>query len=546
MNYKELADLLYPDVTMSIDDLEKKYPKRDLPDHSEVCRFAPSPTGRMHLGNLFASFMPEVFAHQSNGVFILRIEDTDDKRAIENGINLIFNDLRAYNYQIDESPLTGGEYGPYIQTQRKDIYKVCAKYLVSIGRAYPCFCSEEDLNVMREKQEKCKERIGYYGKYAKCRNLSIEEVKKHLENGDKFVLRLKSMGDFEKKIVYTDLVKGRLELPENDIDQVLIKSDGIPPYAFAHVVDDHFMRVTVVTRDDSYISSVPYHFEIWDAMGFTKPRFAHLLPLNIKDGETIRKISKRKDPEAAVAFYHERGIPVEAIKLYFATLLNSNFEEWYIANPNKSYRDFHFDFSKMSKSGPLFDMEKLINISRNYLSRVSAPVLYENLKKWASEFDKEFYDIIDKYKEYTINILNIEREQEKPRKDFSCYSDIKNYIWYMFNEYFDSADREYEFKNITDRALIKEILKEYMDNYYDASDDKDTWFNKMKELAIKFGFASNMKEYKNNPEAFKGNITDIATVIRVGVTTRSMTPDLYDILRLLGKEEINRRIDMIN
>lgn len=546
MNYKELADLLYPDVTMSIDDLEKKYPKRDLPDHSEVCRFAPSPTGRMHLGNLFASFMPEVFAHQSNGVFILRIEDTDDKRAIENGINLIFNDLRAYNYQIDESPLTGGEYGPYIQTQRKDIYKVCAKYLVSIGRAYPCFCSEEDLNVMREKQEKCKERIGYYGKYAKCRNLSIEEVKKHLENGDKFVLRLKSMGDFEKKIVYTDLVKGRLELPENDIDQVLIKSDGIPPYAFAHVVDDHFMRVTVVTRDDSYISSVPYHFEIWDAMGFTKPRFAHLLPLNIKDGETIRKISKRKDPEAAVAFYHERGIPVEAIKLYFATLLNSNFEEWYIANPNKSYRDFHFDFSKMSKSGPLFDMEKLINISRNYLSRISAPVLYENLKKWASEFDKEFYDIIDKYKEYTINILNIEREQDKPRKDFSCYSDIKNYIWYMFNEYFDSADREYEFKNITDRAFIKEILKEYMDNYYDASDDKDTWFNKMKELAVKFGFASNMKEYKNNPEAFKGNITDIATVIRVGVTTRSMTPDLYDILRLLGKEEINRRIDMIN
>lgn len=546
MNYKELADLLYPDVTMSIDDLEKKYPKRDLPDHSEVCRFAPSPTGRMHLGNLFASFMPEVFAHQSNGVFILRIEDTDDKRAIENGINLIFNDLRAYNYQIDESPLTGGEYGPYIQTQRKDIYKVCAKYLVSIGRAYPCFCSEEDLNVMREKQEKCKERIGYYGKYAKCRNLSIEEVKKHLENGDKFVLRLKSMGDFEKKIVYTDLVKGRLELPENDIDQVLIKSDGIPPYAFAHVVDDHFMRVTVVTRDDSYISSVPYHFEIWDAMGFTKPRFAHLLPLNIKDGETVRKISKRKDPEAAVAFYHERGIPVEAIKLYFATLLNSNFEEWYIANPNKSYRDFHFDFSKMSKSGPLFDMEKLINISRNYLSRVSAPVLYENLKKWASEFDKEFYDIIDKYKEYTINILNIEREQDKPRKDFSCYSDIKNYIWYMFNEYFDSADREYEFKNITDRALIEEILKEYMDNYYDVSDDKDTWFNKIKELAVKFGFASNMKEYKNNPEAFKGNITDIATVIRVGVTTRSMTPDLYDILRLLGKEEINRRIDMIN
>lgn len=545
MNYKELADILYPNVSMTIEDLEKKYPKRDLPEGAEVCRFAPSPTGRMHMGNLFASFMPEVFAHQTNGVFILRIEDTDDKRAIDDGVNLIFNDLKTYKYQIDESPLNGGAYGPYIQTQRKELYEVCAKYLVSIGRAYPCFCSEEDLNNMRERQEKRKERIGYYGKYAKCRNLSLDEVKKHLDNGDKFVLRLKSMGDFEKKLVYTDLVKGRLELPENDIDQVLIKSDGIPPYAFAHVVDDHFMRTTVITRDDSYISSVPYHFEIWDAMGFEKPRFAHLLPLNKKDGDVIRKISKRKDPEAAVAFHHEKGIPIEAIKLYFATLLNTNFEEWLLQNPDKSYRDFKFDFGKMSKSGPLFDMDKLINISRNYLCRLKASELYDNLDEWSKEFDSEFNKIINENKEYMINILNIEREQEKPRKDFSCYSDIKEYTWYMFDEYFNNTERVYDFKNITDKNEIKDILNDYVSNYYDENDDKDTWFDKMKLLAEKHGYASNNKEYKNNPDKYKGNITDIATVIRVAVTTSSMTPDLYEILKLLGKERIKNRIDLV-
>lgn len=545
MNYKELADILYPNVTMTIEDLERKYPKRDLPSGAEVCRFAPSPTGRMHMGNLFASFMPEVFSHQTNGVFILRIEDTDDKRAIDDGVNLIFNDLKTYKYQIDESPLNGGLYGPYIQTQRKEIYEVCAKYLVSIGRAYPCFCSEEDLSNMRERQEKRKERIGYYGKYAKCRNLSLEEVKKHLDNGDKFVLRLKSMGDFENKLVYTDLVKGRLELPENDIDQILIKSDGIPPYAFAHVVDDHFMRITVVTRDDSYISSVPYHFEIWDAMGFEKPKFAHLLPLNKKDGDIIRKISKRKDPEAAVAFHHEKGIPVEAIKLYFATLLNTNFEEWLLQNPDKSYRDFKFDFGKMSKSGPLFDMDKLINISRNYLCRLKATELYDNLKEWTLEFDSEFNKIINENKDYMINILNIEREQEKPRKDYSCYSDVKEYTWYMFDEYFNNKERVYDFKNITDKNEIKDILYDYVFNYYDVEDDKDIWFEKMKTLAEKHGYASNNKEYKNNPDKYKGNITDIATVIRVAMTTSSMTPDLYEILRLLGKERIKNRIDLV-
>ena len=545
MTNKDLADLLYPNITKTIDDLEKMYPQRDLPNGAEVCRFAPSPTGRMHMGNLYASFVPEVMAKQTDGVFILRIEDTDNKRAIENGIQLIIDDLENYNYIINEDPIDGGNYGPYIQTERKEIYHIVAKYLVSISRAYPCFCSEDDLADMREQQEKRKERIGYYGHYAKCRNLSYDEVKKHIENGDKWVLRLKSMGDFNKKRVFKDLVKGTIELPENDIDQVLIKSDGIPPYAFAHVCDDHFMRVTTVTRDDSYISSVPYHLELWDACGFKAPKFAHLLPLNIKDGNTIRKLSKRKDTEAAVSFYHEKGIPVEAIKLYFATIMNSNFEGWYLQNPDKSYRDFKFSFNKMSKSGPIFDLEKIINISKNYLSRLSAKEVYDNLLVWADKFDKDFASLIKKYKDYTINILNIEREQKKPRKDFSCYSEIKSHIWYMYEELFNTENKNYEWQNITNKDEIKNILESYINKYYNASDDKDVWFEKMKLLAEELGYAANVKDYKNNQEAYKGSIVDISMVIRVALTTKSMTPDLYEIMKLLGTDEIKKRIRLL-
>ena len=542
MNYNDLANLLYPDVTKTIEDLEKMYPARYLSSGQEVCRFAPSPTGRMHMGNLYASFIPEVMAKQTNGVFILRIEDTDNKRAIDNGIELIINDLEHYNYVINEDPIKGGVYGPYIQTERKEIYHIVAKYLVSIGRAYPCFCSEEELTNMRERQEMRKDRIGYYGKYAKCRDLSYEEIKKHIDAGDKWVLRLKSMGDFNKKIVFKDLVKGTIELPQNDIDQVLIKSDGIPPYAFAHVCDDHFMRVTVVTRDDSYISSVPYHMELWDACGFKIPKFAHLLPLNIKEGNTIRKISKRKDPEAAVSFYHERGIPVEAIKLYLATILNSNFEGWLTQNPDKSYRDFEFSFSKMSKSGPLFDLEKLINISKNYICRLKATEVYDNTLVWANEFDHEFEDLLLKYKDYTTAIINIEREQKKPRKDYASYSDIKKQIWYMYDELFNDK-QEYDFVNITDKEEISKIVTTYLDKYYDALDDKETWFNKIKDLTNELGYASDMKAYKENPDNYKGSVADVSTVIRVVVTTKSMTPDLYEILRLLGKERIQERVN---
>ena len=539
MTNKDLANLLFPNVTKTIEDYEKIYPERQLKEGAIVSRFAPSPTGRVHMGNLFASFVPEVFARQTDGVFILRIEDTDAKRAIENGIELILDDLKNYNYKIDENPIDGGNYGPYIQTERKEIYDAFAKYLVSIGRAYPCFCSEEDLTNMRSEQEAKKERIGYYGKYAKCRNLTYEEVKAHLDNGDKYVIRLRSKGDFNKKIIFKDLIKGTIELPENDLDQVIIKSDGIPPYAFAHVVDDHLMRVTHVTRDDSYISSVPYHMELWEAFNFKKPKFAHLLPLCIKDGETIRKISKRKDPEAAVSFYHERGIPKEAIKLYFATLLNSNFEEWYLQNQDKSYRDFTFTFNKMSKSGPLFDLDKLLNISRNYISRLTKDEVYDDLLTWSNTYDKDFYNLIIKYKEYTKNILNIERQQKKPRKDYSSYSDIKDQVFYMYDELYNPDN--YEWGQITDKKEINTILNLYMEKYYDVS-DKDTWFNNIKLLSEELGYAGNMKDYKNNPENYKGSVADVSTVLRVAITSKSMTPDLYEIMRLLGKDRIIERI----
>lgn len=543
MNYNDLANLLYPNVTMTIDDLEKKYPKRNLPEGAEVTRFAPSPTGRMHLGNLYASFIPEVIATQTNGVFIVRIEDTDQKRKIENGIELGISDLEHYDYKVDEHPIKGGEYGPYVQTGRLDIYNTVAKYLVSIGRAYPCFCSEEDLSIMREKQEKRKDRIGYYGHYAKCRNLSFDEIKTRINNGEKWVLRLKSNGDFNKKIIFKDLIKGTIELPENDLDQVLVKSDGIPPYAFAHVCDDHFMRVTIVTRDDSYIASVPYHLELWNACGFDIPKFAHILPLNIKDGESVRKISKRKDPEAAAIYYHEKGVPVEAIKLYFATLMNSNFDGWYIQNSDKSYRNFEFSFNKMSKNGALFDLEKIVNISRNYISKLSAVEVYNNLLEWSLEFDKDFADLITKYKDFTIGVLNIEREQKKPRKDFSCYSEIKSYIWYMYKELFTNVS--YEWQNINELEDIRLILTDYINNYYDINDDKDTWFNKMKELSEKYNYCSDVKKYKNNPDNYKGSIIDISMVIRVAITSKSMTPDLYEIMKLLGTTEIKNRINSL-
>ena len=538
VDYTELAELLFPQIKKTIADYDLIYPLRQLPQQAEVVRFAPSPTGRIHLGNLFASFIPEVFARQSKGIFILRIEDTDDKRAIENGTELILSDLASYDYQINEDPLQGGIYGPYIQSQRKDIYGAFAKHLVATGRAYPCFCQEEELEMLRSNQEANKERIGYYGSFARCRNLGFTEIKELLARGERYVIRLKSLGDFNEKLTFTDCIKGVMELNKNDIDHVLLKSDGMPTYNFAHIVDDYLMRITVITRDDAYISSVPFHLEIWEALGLQPPRFAHILPISVKEKEVTRKLSKRKDPEAAISYYHEKGVPKEAIKLYFAILLNSNFEEWHLLNPTKDYHEFEFSFTKMSKSPPLFDKEKLENISRNFLASISALDLYERLLKWTEEFDQEFYELLIKYRQKSIDILNIERQQVKPRKDFSCYSEIKANVCYMYDELFPLSELG---KAAVKEFYKREILEDYLNNVYDENDDSESWFTKIKYLCPKYNFASNVKEYKADPAAYVGSIGDFCELLRVAVTGRTVTPDLYQILQILGRERLKER-----
>ncbi len=548
MTNKELANIMYPSVTKTISDYETIYPERNIDDKAVVSRFAPSPTGFVHMGSLLTAFVSNKAARDTNGIFYLRIEDTDGKRSVENGIEGIINDLNAFNIEIDEGAISDneeiGNYGPYIQSKRIDIYNTFAKWLVENDYAYPCFCSEEDINEIRKIQESKKDRIGYYGKYAKCRFLTNEERAERIKNGEKFVLRLKSTGDFNKKVVINDLVRGSIEYPENDIDHVLIKSDGVPVYHFAHVVDDHLMRTTHVTRGEEWLPSTPLHIELFKKFGFKVPKYCHLgLVMKVDEEGVRRKLSKRKDPEAAVSYYHEKGIPVEAVKLYLMTIANSNFEGWMDSNPGKSIDEFKFDFKKMSKSGSLFDLEKLLNISRNYISRLTAREVYDATLKWASEFDKEFYEILTKYKDYSINIFNIEREQKKPRKDYEAYSSIKSQVWYMYDELFNN-NLEYDFDKISDSKEIKNILNEYI-KLYDENDDKDTWFNKIKEVADTLGYASDMKAYKENPDRYKGNVADIATVIRVVLTTSRVTPDLYVIMKLLGKDRIINRFNSI-
>ena len=549
MTNKELADLIFPNVSCDTEYYEKKYPERNLSDDAVVSRFAPSPTGFVHMGSLLSAFIASFVPKITGGIFYLRIEDTDGKRSVENGINGIIKDLNDFNIEIDEGMISEtksiGNYGPYIQSQRKEIYETYAKKLIEEGLAYPCFCTEKDLEIMREKQEHKKTRIGYYGNWAKCRDLSNEERAERIRNGEKYVIRLKSPGKFENRVVLNDLVRGKIEMPENDIDVVLIKGDGLPIYHFAHAIDDHLMRTTHVLRGEEWVSSYPIHTQLFNILRFKEPKYGHLgLVMKIDEEGNRRKLSKRKDPEAAVSYYHEKGIPIEAVKLYLLTIANSNFESWLDSNPDASIYDFKFDFKKISESGSLFDIEKLLNISKNYISKLKASEVYDNLLKYTEEYDKDFNNLIKKYKDYTINILNIEREQKKPRKDYSSYSDIKNHIFYMYDELFTKDN--YEFQKINDKSEIAHIANTYIEKYYDSDDDKETWFNKIKELCDEFGYASNMKDYKENPDKYKGNIADISTVIRVVLTTKYMTPDLYEIMKILGSDKIKERIKIFN
>ncbi len=546
MTNKDLANVMYPNVTKTIYDYEVIYKERNLPEGAIVTRFAPSPTGFVHMGSLLTAFIASKMPKDTNGVFYLRIEDTDGKRTVENGISGILYDLKNFDIIPDEGVISEteeiGNYGPYIQSKRIDIYNTFAKYLVENDYAYPCFCTSEDLEDIRKFQEETKDRIGYYGKYAKCRNISIEEKIKRIQNNEKYVLRLKSTGDYNKKITINDCVRGKIEFPENDIDHILIKSDGIPVYHFAHVIDDHLMRTTHVFRGEEWLSSTPLHIELFNKLKFKVPKYAHLgLVMKIDEDGSRRKLSKRKDPEAAVEYYHKLGIPIEAVKLYLLTIANSNFEAWYDTNKGVDTSKFKLDFKKISASGTLFDIEKLNNISKNYISRLTAKEVYDGLLTWTNEFDKDFYDLLVKYDEYSINVLNIERERKKTRKDYGSYSEIKKNIWYMYDELFnDSVYNNVELNENTNN----EILLDYINNYYDELDDEETWYNKLKELAKKYNFASEVKEYKENPNNYNGHIGDICEFIRVITTSLTKTPSLYEILKLLGKDRIEKRINM--
>ena len=546
MTNKDLADLIFPNVTKTVEDYEEMYPNRDLPEGAYVTRFAPSPTGYMHIGNFMSTVINYSLARNTNGVFFLRNEDTDKAREIEDAVDKIMGTLKEYNMIPDEYEYNGqvvGNYGPYIQSERIEIYHAFIKRLIEMGRAYPCFCTKDTLDDLRKNQEEKKMRTGYYGRFAKCRNISTEEAITRIKNGEPFVIRFKSMGDPDKKFVFEDLVKGRIEFPENDQDAVIMKSDNLlPTYHFAHLVDDHLMHTTHVVRGEEWLSSVPLHVELFKAFGYKIPKYIHIPLIMKQDGDIRRKISKRKDPEASMSFYKEKGYPSEAVIESIMTIANSNYEEWHTANHDKSYLDFKFSPKKMSSSGALFDLEKLNNISRNYISKMSKDAVYDGLLEWTKDYDRDFYDLITKYEEYTKNILNIEREQKKPRKDYASYSEIKDQIFYMYDELYNPTT--YEWGNITDKEEIIKILNTYIDSYFDVS-DKEVWFNKVKELTDSLGYASNMKEYKNDPSKYKGSVEDISTVLRVALTSKSMTPDLYEIMRLLGRDRIINRIKNI-
>ena len=546
MDYNELAELIFPNAK-EIEYYEEKYPERKLEEGAMVTRFAPSPTGFVHIGGLFGGIIDKKLAEQSKGVFILRIEDTDQKREIENGTEQIVNSLKDFGIEPDEGMISEneekGNYGPYKQSQRKEIYQAYAKSLIKRGLAYPCFCTPEELNEIREKQEAAKIRPGYYGIWAKYRNFPIDEAAQKIKNGEEYIIRFKSQGREDRKIKHKDIIKGNIEFPENDQDIVIIKADGLPTYHFAHVVDDHLMRVTHVIRGDEWVSSIPLHLELFKTLGFKPPKYAHTATIMKDENGSKRKISKRKDPEAAVSYYHEEGIPKEAVIEYLLNIANSNFEPWRRANKDASLSQFELQLNKMSVSGAVFDMVKLLDVSKNVISKFTAEKIYDEALKWAKRYDKELETMLTvPNKEYAIKILSIERGKEKPRKDISKWSEIKKSIEYMYDDIFKN-NTNYEFQKITDINEIKTILKEYIEKYFNINDDKQTWFNKIKDLAENMGYAREVKEYKQEPEKYKGHVGDISTVIRVALTGRCNTPDLYEIMQVLGENSIVKRIN---
>lgn len=540
MDYHALAALLFPDVTTTCEELEEKYPPRNVPEGAVITRMAPSPTGFVHLGNLVQGLTSERMAHQSGGVLFLRVEDTDAKREIPGAVEVLIESLKHYGIHFDEGATIDGDngsYGPYRQRQRAGIYHVYAKKLVEEGKAYPCFCTEEELAAMREKQEANKETTGYYGAYAIWRDRPMEDIQAQLAAGQPWVLRFRSTGDVSRQFKFNDLVKGELTVTENNIDQVLLKSDGIPTYHFAHAVDDHLMRTTHVVRGDEWLPSLPFHIQLFQALGFKLPKYVHIGPLMKMDGNSKRKLSKRKDPELALTYYKSEGFPVQAVYEYIMTLLNSNYEDWRRANPTAPATDFKFSPKKLNPAGNLFDYAKLCDVSKNEIAKMDARQVYTLLVEWAQEFDPDFAQKLTADPDFAVRILAIGRGGKKPRKDMATWADAKPYMGFFYDEYLEAPVFEEKFE----KAVIRSALEKFLERF-DFQDDAAVWFDKVKEITQELGFTTDMKAYKQNPDDFPGTVADVSTFLRLAVTGKTNSPDLYTVMQILGYERTVARI----
>ena len=540
MDYHALAALLFPDVTTTCEELEEKYPPRNVPEGAVITRMAPSPTGFVHLGNLVQGLTSERMAHQSGGVLFLRVEDTDAKREIPGAVEVLIESLKHYGIHFDEGATIDGDngsYGPYRQRQRAGIYHVYAKKLVEEGKAYPCFCTEEELAAMREKQEANKETTGYYGAYAIWRDRPIEDIQAQLAAGQPWVLRFRSTGDVSRQFKFNDLVKGELTVTENNIDQVLLKSDGIPTYHFAHAVDDHLMRTTHVVRGDEWLPSLPFHIQLFQALGFKLPKYVHIGPLMKMDGNSKRKLSKRKDPELALTYYKSEGFPVQAVYEYIMTLLNSNYEDWRRANPTAPATDFKFSPKKLNPAGNLFDYAKLCDVSKNEIAKMDARQVYTLLVEWAQEFDPDFAQKLTADPDFAVRVLAIGRGSKKPRKDLATWADAKPYMGFFYDEYLEAPVFEEKFE----KAVIRSALEKFLERF-DFQDDATVWFDKVKEITQELGFTTDMKAYKQNPDDFPGTVADVSTFLRLAVTGKTNSPDLYTVMQILGYERTVARI----
>ena len=540
---EQLAELLFGGIDKTPEYYEEKYPKRSLPEGAPVTRIGPSPTGFVHLGNLYNAIIGERLAHQNGGTFFLRIEDTDAKREVEGAVELVISAMDFFGIHFDEGASVDGDngaYGPYRQRLRKEVYQCYAKELVKKGLAYPCFCSEDDLSKMREEQISDKLNFGYYGKWAKCRDLSIDDIKKRIENGDKYVLRFKSNGDENNHVEVYDGIRGMLNVSENYQDFVLLKSDGIPTYHFAHVIDDHLMRTTHVVRGEEWLSTLPIHVQLFDALGFDRPVYCHTAVLMKMDGDTKRKLSKRKDPELGLEYYRSEGYAPRAVWEYLMTVLNSNFEEWRLENPDAPIDDFKFSLDKMSNSGALFDIMKFEDVSREVLLRTPANKIYDEFSDWLKEYDPEFYKLFTRDKNYSEKIIDVGRNGNRPRKDLTSWKQARDFFSFYFPETFKVED---EFPERVSKEDRYKILKQYLTSF-NIKDDNSEWFQKIRDITESMGYAVKPKDFKKNPDMYKGSVSDVSGVIRVAITGRTNSPDLWEICQIIGEDEMTRRINL--